>query len=404
MAAVGPAKSKVCPRCKQIEALEADYCTRCGRKFQTKFDPDPNQPDRTLLVRGPQPRPAVNLDWAPALEFVRATVFAPWGLVRGLILAFDPEPQRRRLAGYAFGGMALGVLILVWGGLYAAARHRAFSRIEAEEPPEPAATRPVATRSARDDTPPSPGDEAPSGAPSSPAPDDPSLPVRLPARLSRVRPAAPPPLDTPQAAPLPAHTDVRWQAASPASPRPAAAPVTPPRPAQLPVHTPDLAAVDAYLGWINRGEEMRRRQANCSAPLVYAITLYNRADPRSSPAPQSAPLYRLTADSERAWREWRSTRPAVPSECRHLDALYTNAMNMESATTSALLQAVLRRDLPAARRLAGTDPQVLANVRRAAGQEIQEVCRLCGSRPGFGFNPSLESSLYASLMGEARRF
>jgi hypothetical protein len=71
---------KICPRCKAVAELHAQFCASCGRQFQSQFPG--SQPDRTQLVP-PPPAP----EWAPA--------YAP------------PPPARRSSAG---AWIVIGVL------------------------------------------------------------------------------------------------------------------------------------------------------------------------------------------------------------------------------------------------------------------------------------------------------
>ena len=98
-----------CPACQRPMESARQVCAYCQRAGASA----PEAP----TVMSPPPRRKSERPW-PAEAFLVSLALPIIGIGFGLIRAFDPDPERRRLAGLAFAGAAVGCL--AWWFLIAA--------------------------------------------------------------------------------------------------------------------------------------------------------------------------------------------------------------------------------------------------------------------------------------------
>lgn len=97
-----PVSLRPCPGCGRPMDSSRTACADCQQAAAQKTVMDAGQ-------RPPRPVPQRH-SVPPWGMFFASALIPPAGLVTGLIKAFDADPEQKRLAGFAFAGMALGIL------------------------------------------------------------------------------------------------------------------------------------------------------------------------------------------------------------------------------------------------------------------------------------------------------
>lgn len=89
-----------CPACSRPMDSARTVCVFCQQAGQ--------QPTIQMPAQAPPPRPKAPAQNSPNSTFIVAFLIPIVGVVFGLLKAFDPQPDQKRLAGYGFAGALAG--------------------------------------------------------------------------------------------------------------------------------------------------------------------------------------------------------------------------------------------------------------------------------------------------------
>lgn len=120
---------KICPRCQQPQALNAAFCTECGRQFRST-NPMPIRAERPVIEYLPPERPAApyraqRTDLCAVLSFAFGVTslaicsggFGPVALIFGIVAIYRMRDYPGTLGkGLAITGLLIGACASAWAG------------------------------------------------------------------------------------------------------------------------------------------------------------------------------------------------------------------------------------------------------------------------------------------------
>jgi len=178
----------------------------------------------------------------------------------------------------------------------------------------------------------------------------------------------------------------------------------------------EAASFDRYIRWLRDVEnfraELRARGETESFAVIeqFYRAMLGLSDPDSNEADLERQfneglrmkLGQVVSDIRLTWRNIERTKPPVPLDCGALDRYFMRAVQLEGEQTTAILEALSRRDIGGIRSIGRRGVAEIDVQLGAANIELERVYRQRGLNPLFRIQTGGNSSLLGGMLGLGR--